>query len=531
MGERLIEDTDIYTCPPPDKVNHYEGSLTLGDLHGNALKLLYFLLRYKIIDFKDGIQEENYQKFVDVYEQSSNQTLSKQELSDMVDSFHAILANIRVINKDVLIRLIGDEVADRGNNDYFTLKLLDLLTKNDVRLHITLSNHGNAFIAAYQSGEFTTNGMMNSDQARSFTGLKQLVDSKVIRLEDVKALVDDCYMPALKLLDYELDDKAITLFTHAPVEFNLIKTLADKYKVTYRDTSTHELAATIDNINNKFAAGLKRDDFIGHIKAKHVRNVTSLTPEQTKAYPLLKITWNRLDNIRDRHTPRPRSMHNEAYFVNYVHGHDSYKSAQPHVINLDTPCGKMSRQVFETMNEQEKKNALLSVVFEANNQLTNDYSHAIPQQVPISQQRLRDNAILATERLKRFMTLFTLGGMMLGTAIGVTLVASGALAAFGIGLLTAIAASAIIGCGLAFVGTFVGLTVAKMTEPKSLDSEFDYQKPPFFQGGPKAMAQLGRAIPAIDDRPPSANVTPKTVQSYKTPDATETESFIASSGP
>ena len=121
----LIKDkkTDIYAYP---KVfNDNQGSLTIGDLHGNTIKLLYFLLRHKIIDFRaECDKQKTYQAFVDLYEQSRDRTLTKPQLETILQTFHQLVDTIEVIDNDILIRLIGDEVADRGNNDYFTLKLL-----------------------------------------------------------------------------------------------------------------------------------------------------------------------------------------------------------------------------------------------------------------------------------------------------------------------------------------------------------------------------------------------------------------------
>jgi hypothetical protein len=48
-------------------------------------------------------------------------------------------------NKKRLIRLIGDELADRGANDYLTLLLLGKMKDLELKYEIIWSNHGNFF--------------------------------------------------------------------------------------------------------------------------------------------------------------------------------------------------------------------------------------------------------------------------------------------------------------------------------------------------------------------------------------------------
>ena len=60
--EKIVkENVDIDLYPQLDPFPFY-GELTLGDLHGNALKLLYFLVRHRILE----INQADYKLFVDV---------------------------------------------------------------------------------------------------------------------------------------------------------------------------------------------------------------------------------------------------------------------------------------------------------------------------------------------------------------------------------------------------------------------------------------------------------------------------------
>ncbi|HEO1338507.1 TPA: type IV secretion protein Dot, partial [Legionella pneumophila] len=65
MPKRLInKNIDIYNYP--NELEDNLGSISLGDLHGNAIKLIHFLFRHKIIKFKREICNfhEAYQQFV-----------------------------------------------------------------------------------------------------------------------------------------------------------------------------------------------------------------------------------------------------------------------------------------------------------------------------------------------------------------------------------------------------------------------------------------------------------------------------------
>src|SRR5581483_9960414 len=132
----LIEDAyyvNIDDCPPADAKHpaNIQNQLTIGDLHANGLKLLYFLVRQNVLE----ISSTDYATIVRIYLKSAH-ALTKQ---DLVDS-NNIIANAKV-NPVGTIRLLGDELADRGENDYFVLKILEKLSKENISIEILLSNH------------------------------------------------------------------------------------------------------------------------------------------------------------------------------------------------------------------------------------------------------------------------------------------------------------------------------------------------------------------------------------------------------
>src|SRR5579883_2145455 len=108
-------DLEVYPKETKDTdcIPHANNEFTIGDLHGNALKLLHFLVRQNVIN----LDEAEYAEFVKLYKKDSKE-ITKEDL-DVI--FEKILAKMTA-NPVGTVRLIGDELSDRGANDYFTLK-------------------------------------------------------------------------------------------------------------------------------------------------------------------------------------------------------------------------------------------------------------------------------------------------------------------------------------------------------------------------------------------------------------------------
>lgn len=106
--------------------------VTIGDLHGNSMKLLDFLRRSGVVNVAGG----EYSTLVDIYKKNV-EDLTREDLT----RFRGIIDRLLLQRKDLLIRLIGDVLADRGANDYFTLYILDHLFKNGVKVEAIFSNH------------------------------------------------------------------------------------------------------------------------------------------------------------------------------------------------------------------------------------------------------------------------------------------------------------------------------------------------------------------------------------------------------
>ncbi|USQ13403.1 hypothetical protein J2N86_12025 [Legionella lytica] len=427
VNQVIQKNVDIYQYPKEFEGN--SGSVTIGDLHGNAVKLLHFALRHNIVQFKANVEnpEQSYASFVDVYDKmgaavetiknseftiKSKQDLiekhqqkiarheelsakdsrtqeeekelasinpeqlkgfitekveliaaakeaidaSKKMLPDLVKEFHQFLGQIEVRDKNAIVRLIGDELADRGSNDYFTLRFLELLSDNGVKVNITISNHSNEFVTAYENlfknqGLKAKNDVTDPDKL-SFLGLKVLVEEGVVEESDITEIVERVYKPSLKVIDYTLSEDGINLFTHAPVRFEIIQHVANSLGVVYDDSTKEALAATIDKINVKFSQAVAENRINELCDTSNIGRLENLTPEEMAASPLVNVIWNRWSAAADTDDARPSEKN--GYKIGYNHGHDPYQSKYAHVNNLDTSCGKGApRQISKKLEEAQ----------------------------------------------------------------------------------------------------------------------------------------------------------------------------------
>lgn len=319
QNQVVSDEVDINKFPQHVHMLPQGMQITLGDLHGNALKLLYTLLQYNVIK---GITAEDYQQFVNIYNSDVNE-LCKNDLVNC----ESILSKIR-INERRVIRLIGDELADRGSNDYFTLKLIEKMDSLGNPMEFIFSNHGADFIAGFKG--LPKVRQLDRDYSESYDNLKKLHQTELGLScgmgQVMDSIVKNSYLPAVKLISYNLSEpNGITIYTHAPASIcgedkpsSSIKAMAQALDVPFLDNSRSDLVTTIDRINQKFT---------------QVLSTNKSYKDFVDAYS--EFVWSRVHNIVRPH------VHNN-YFVHYVHGHDLGHPEQehPHIHNLDNCLGK-----------------------------------------------------------------------------------------------------------------------------------------------------------------------------------------------
>lgn len=320
MTHSLIEKPgiDIYTCPQADVTNATQ--ISIGDLHANSMLMMYFLVTNGVIKISD-----------EKYEQLKNIYLKEELTKSDIEAFDKIIDELEIGEKP-LIRLIGDEICDRGSNDYFIFKILDKLNKSGVQTEILLSNHGIEFMIPYEKKqELYAPNIGFGLQARSMDNMRALIENGIIAKEQVDTLVKGSYLPNLKLISYTLDGNNITIYSHAGIGLETIRSLAKKFKtdgVVYKDDTAENLARTIEAINTVFDK---------HVKAGTVHTLTehlTAPTQDAERDPVTFLIWNR------KYYKLDREQEHNGYQMFYAHGHDSGEPTQKNIINLDNTLGK-----------------------------------------------------------------------------------------------------------------------------------------------------------------------------------------------
>jgi hypothetical protein len=107
--------------------------ITVGDLHANPIKLVYSLLRHGVVT----LDAKNYTALTELYE------AAKPLTAEQLVAYRKILAAMHLHPEAKgRILLIGDELADRGQNDLLMLLLFERMRAVDINYEILLSNHG-----------------------------------------------------------------------------------------------------------------------------------------------------------------------------------------------------------------------------------------------------------------------------------------------------------------------------------------------------------------------------------------------------
>ncbi|MCS5710535.1 Dot/Icm T4SS effector Wip [Candidatus Berkiella aquae] len=320
---------DINSFPDRDSAHVAKRGtkFTMGDLHGNALKLMYMLVRHGVIK----ISKTDYEAFVEIY-YTAPEELTKAQLN----KFNEILSSTKV-NAESAINLVGDVVCDRGENDYFTLKILKKLHDSHVPFEINYSNHDADFVTAYESQEQFYPGMLMHFGV-SMSNMQRLIEKGLISREEVLEMTDSAYKPHLKLIDYALSDNEISISTHAGVGLKNIRFVANKLGIAYDDTSANALAETIDRINQKFSNDYVMTNRMGELIEQamlaHGFYGMNFDLEQQEKFPIEHMIWNR------NYVGLDRPAEHNGYKINFIHGHDSSEPSHDNIINVDNMLGK-----------------------------------------------------------------------------------------------------------------------------------------------------------------------------------------------
>ncbi|RNC77554.1 metallophosphoesterase [Piscirickettsia salmonis] len=113
--------------------------VVIGDAHGNPLKILQHLHNEGLItnyrelygQLLDSYKNNNVRAFIQLLEQLSFSGLEERQKTQ--------------------IMLLGDLLADRGQNDIMMLSLFRVLTEQHVQYNVVFSNHDREFLRNLES--------------------------------------------------------------------------------------------------------------------------------------------------------------------------------------------------------------------------------------------------------------------------------------------------------------------------------------------------------------------------------------------
>ena len=331
----------IYPISKSGEVGH----VAVGDMHGNALKLIYTLIEENILDIDQG----DYTKIKTIYDKKVGD-LTKSDIAQ----FKSIVESCGV-NRKKSLTLIGDELADRGKNDYFTLMVFKKLHESAFDFDVVISNHANEFINDYERSQFTGKARLGKGQGRSLGNMHKLIHRRIIEEEDVREMVNSSYKERVKGISYTLsDDGNITLFTHAPVGLETVESIANFFKIPYKDNTREALINTIDEVNEKINQ-LFNEKKLGQLFTSQRYSAKKGPIPLSK--PLYRLIWNRF--VGDELRTKPSGN----FKVSFVHGHIGSKTLENQNrpitshSNLDNSLGKgdiSGKQSHRTRRSEDK---------------------------------------------------------------------------------------------------------------------------------------------------------------------------------
>jgi len=370
-----------------------------GDLHSNPINFIHFLRQLNLIELKNGAND--YKRLHDIYyleyikikrESKGNAIEFNNKLKILINEFLDILKKAKIKNIHTLIKLIGDELGDRGNHDLFILCILKWLGDEKRKIgkpacDIFMSNHAIEFILWYEAELFqsksTAYGPL-STPLWSLNALRESVAADAELKETVKQLINNYYKPCLKVLGYSVseDKKEIAILTHAGTPIDIIyyrvKDLNKRAKtqghrsIEYHCSTIEKLMKTIDDINNIYMEEYVKKNKIHALYTLEdaeiaISTYSSGTTINYKTHPFIYLMWNRQYTYEKKPLNRPTEFH--GYKVHYVHGHDESDPIKKQVYDLDTLVGKNNDDAnnvgcysFESMANLPNNNIRLAKV-------------------------------------------------------------------------------------------------------------------------------------------------------------------------
>jgi hypothetical protein len=325
----------------PEQISHLKSAdeLVFGDLHGNTMKLIHILIREGTMELDPdrAVSVKLYQELAAIYLKGP---LRRGGLDfAALTRFKEIIKNAKINKNGPRFKFLGDELGDRGTNDFFTLLVIDKMHQSEVPFNFILSNHTQRFLDFFETEVMRGNAVPKPSEWRSMASMFNLQamlrypGTEELKTELVK-LVKTSYLPHLKAVSYTLDsNNRLFLQTHAPVGLEGILKVARQFRVdcgllSVLRESRESLTRCIDAINLKFDQ-LKVTESITRKFRLNSEVQTGLT----------YIAYNRYQFQHRLKKPRTLTDGTDLWFV---HGHDGNRTYMDSgTVNMDNTLGIM----------------------------------------------------------------------------------------------------------------------------------------------------------------------------------------------
>ncbi|KAH9257609.1 hypothetical protein BASA81_004058 [Batrachochytrium salamandrivorans] len=318
--------------------------VVLGDLHGNALKLLYVLIVEGVLDLEVAEfgtstggemarKHELYGKLRQLISVPNAPVEVMREFRKLVTDHTKLCCD-----KAIVVHFLGDEFADRGQNDYFTVVLLARLADLP-NWEILLSNHGCIFykycvgwMEELDNGDTESASPLTHQVIAGITGNameratnslhefhktvpKLLYEEKVVLAKEIVKIIK-----RLSPMSSITTERTLVVLTHAPVNLDSIRQVYKTCLGVEPTRHTH-VELSIAEIQNEF-----RTKFAGKVS-----QYSGTGPHSKIELTFNRVIFPRLDSLE----MRPIAG------MAFVHAHDGKVSRQTdYGYCLDNTLGK-----------------------------------------------------------------------------------------------------------------------------------------------------------------------------------------------
>lgn len=246
LGEKTL--TLNFSARPQCTQKPDFNEIAFGDMNGNSIMFLHQLVQTGMADIKQG-KEADWDKLVDDIKKGN------------IDGFRERLENVLELNnKDKKLVLLGDLLADRTYNDWFTLSILDYLHTAGQNFSVCFSNHDACFLEFYLANKDKsdqeqyisdrTQGLQHTvSPNHSLISLRDQLNHNPSHRPQFKAMTEN-YLTHLVIVDSSLDQRS--LYSHGTITAEMMRDMLKMAGLEEKEFSEMALQERINFVNSHF---------------------------------------------------------------------------------------------------------------------------------------------------------------------------------------------------------------------------------------------------------------------------------------